>query len=109
MHGTAARTQSSPPRPFPADTRLTRRRGRSATMAGHDPDAPSRNERVSKAPRRNAPPKPPAATASGFQLSAGIPALARWASPAAYVLIGVFAAALALVIAGPHSVGDVFT
>jgi hypothetical protein len=67
---------------------------------------------VSRAPRRN-----PAATAAAsrtprepfFELSAPIPSLARWASPAAYILMGLYAAALVFMIAGPHRVGDVFT
>lgn len=44
-----------------------------------------------------------------FELSAPIPSIARWASPAAYVVMVLYAALLLFMIAGPHRIGDIFT
>jgi hypothetical protein len=65
---------------------------------------------VSRGARRPGAPRPaPPRREPRIAWNAAGPALARWASPAAYAVIAAFAAALAFMIAGPHPVGDVFT
>ncbi len=65
----------------------------------------TRPDRKPPAPAKTRPASAPAA----FALNAEAPAVARWATPAAWAVIAIFAAALAAMIAGPHTVGDVFT